>query len=426
MKTAKRRVLLVSYFFPPRPSVGSLRSQYLAHYLPAEGWNTTILTADLQGASPPAWSDVIETPYTDVVNQTKRLFRLSPSQSTYRTFGVGVPKTAAQSKLKLRQWLVFQSYKLLTYPDPARGWYRYAAARLSSLLAQDRFDAVISTSPPVTAHFIVAKSLNRRLPWIADLRDLWTDNPYYPGIIRRMIDSLLEGQVLSTASAITTISKPLAGIIARRHPRTPVFDIPNAFDPSEWENIPFVNPDKCTLTYAGHMRDPRVLFEAIAKEVRAGSIDPKSFELNLYTGDLPWLRSEIEQFGLNSVVTVKGVVARSEVLVAERSSSANVILMSYLPGEEAGYPAKVFEYFGAGRPIFGIGPPHSAVGELLGRAGGFYAATVDEARAILRKIYQAYVDNRGQLLNSEVTQSYSTSVLARKFAEVLNSITAQS
>lgn len=425
MKRLNHKVLLVSFFFPPRPSIGSLRAEYLAHYLPTEGWDVTVLTANYQGYHPPAWSNVVETGYTDVVAEAKRLFGLSPAQSTYRTIGVDIPKITSRAKLSLRQRIVFGGYRLLTYPDPMRGWYKYASRTLSDLVGQNRYDAIISTSPPVTAHFAVAKSLKRGTPWIADLRDLWTGNPYYPGGLRRALDSVLEHRILSKARAITTVSKPLAAIVARAHPAIPVFAVPNAFDPGEWKDIPFVSPQKCSLTYAGHMRDPSVLLEAIAQQIETGSISPESFELNLYTDDAAWLRSEVDERGLSRVVNFRGIVPRGEVLRAERSASANIVLLSYLPGEEAGYTAKLFEYFGAGRLIIGIGPPQSAVAELLARAGGLYASNVHEAQHVLRTIYQAHVENRTLSLNSEVLNQYTASMLARRFAKVLDSATAQ-
>lgn len=42
-----KRVLIVTYYFSPRPGVASLRLKGLAKYLPEFGWHPVILTATL-------------------------------------------------------------------------------------------------------------------------------------------------------------------------------------------------------------------------------------------------------------------------------------------------------------------------------------------------------------------------------------------
>jgi hypothetical protein len=341
----------------------------------------------------------------------------------HSVLGQEPPKINAPSSMSLRQRLVLVSWRLLTYPDAARGWYRHAANKISELLAKDRYDAVLSTSPPVTAHIAVAKSLRSKTPWLADLRDLWAGNPYYPGRLRYFLDKTLESRVLSKASALTTISEPLAAVLARNHPDKPTFSVLNAFDPAEWENVPFVSPKKCTLTYAGQMRDPGMIFRALARELAAGNLDASTFELNLYTAPVPWLASEITQNGLDGVVKICGLVPRDEVLRAERASSANVILLSFLQGEEAAYTGKLFEYLGARRPIAAFGPLGSIVGDLLKeRDAGWYASSVDEARSTLRAIYNAWHTNPDRVLSPETIEQYAARHLAKRFSEILNQI----
>jgi hypothetical protein len=420
MPSKPRRLLLVAYYFPPRAAIGSLRPGYLAHYLPSEGWDVTVLTADLN-APPPPWAPVVQTGYTDVIAQTKQLLGLSPGQSVYAAVGQEAPKVVGSTRHSISQRLILFGWRALTYPDPIRGWYRHAALSISQLLSHDHFDAILSTSPPVTAHFAVAKALKRGIPWLADLRDPWAENPYHSGPIRRRLDRVFERRVLAKAKALTTISEPLAELVARLHGRIPAFSVPNSFDPEDWRAIPFVTPTKCTLVYAGSMRDPSLLFQALSEELGCGAIDRNQIELDLYTTPVQWLDVEIAKYKLADVVRVKGIVPRTDVLRVERSSSANVLLQSFLPGEESFYTGKLFEYLGARRPIIAVGPRGSIVGELLEDInGGVLVSTGEEARIALRRTFARWQTNPDQRIPESRIERYTAPVMARRFAEILN------
>jgi|GEM_PF-3083425 hypothetical protein len=69
------KVLIITYHFPPRPTVASLRPLGLAKYLPEFGWKAVILTAALPGKPDPQFQ-VIETQYQDYLGFAKRLLKL--------------------------------------------------------------------------------------------------------------------------------------------------------------------------------------------------------------------------------------------------------------------------------------------------------------------------------------------------------------
>lgn len=396
----------------------------MARYLPTEGWDVTVVTADLQGAKAPTWSRVVETGYTDVVAQAKRLVGLSPTQSTYTVLGETVPKVNRRASITLRQRLILNGWRLVTYPDPMRGWYRHAVNALTGLITSGDYSAIISTSPPITTHLAIARALHGKLPWLADFRDLWAGNPYHPGRLRYLLDKALEVRTLSQADAITTVSQPLADLLARTHPGKPTFAVPNAFDPTEWDQVPFVSPTKCTLTYAGQLRDPYIVFEALASEQAAGIIGPGNFELNLYTNPTPWLISEIEDHGLTKIINLKGTVPRDDVLRAERSSSANLVISSFLPGEEAGYTGKLFEYLGAGRPIIAVGPEGSVIKDLLEEVGDcWYASTIEQMRSVVRAFHRRWQANGELVIQREKIEQFTARNLAKRFSEILDQIT---
>ncbi|NWF77965.1 MAG: glycosyltransferase, partial [Chloroflexi bacterium] len=270
-----KRVLIIAYYFPPRPAVASLRPLGLAKYLPEFGWEAVILTAALPGKPDPQFQ-VIETQYRDRLGFAKRLLKLD-SQA---------PLIAqVKNKLKVRSERSPLDFALATiggiiaYPDPQKGWQRFAVEAGWDILRQQNIKAMISTSPPVTSHIIARKLKGEfQIPWVADLRDLWTQNYYYLyGPLRKLIERKLELNTLSLADALVTISQPAADDLRSLHKHKPVHSIPNGFDPTEVNTAPAKLTDKFTITYTGNLypgkQSPELLFAALHDLISERKID---------------------------------------------------------------------------------------------------------------------------------------------------------
>ena len=421
-----KKALLLAYYFPPRTATGSLRATYLAKYLPAFGWQVTVVTARFSAGQPPPWATVSETGYTDIIERTKKLFGVPKEISTHEALGISPPKVC--SKASVKQRLVATAYDFFTFPDPQIGWFNHGVRAVLSLLHSGDYDAIISTSYPYSSHLIARRALfGKNLPWLADLRDAWRGNHYISRGLRSALDAVLEYSILKRANAITTVSAPLARLISNNNPNIHTFDIPNAFDPDDWVGIPFACPHKFTITYAGSLlqgfRDPEPLFDALLDHFQLGEIPREKVEVNFYAEKESWLQDAIVRRNLADVVQLKGYVDRGEVLKAERASTANLLILRDHPDEAGVYTGKFFEYIGAGRPILVIGgPERSVVKDLVLRAGGYYASTGEEMRAALASLYEAYTTGADLRFNSEASLEFSASAMAKRFSEVLNEI----
>src|SRR5262249_40418428 len=124
----------------------------------------------------------------------------------------------------LRQFLTRQYYALLHFPDKRIGWLREAVAAGRRLLSAWRADVIFASAPPVTA-FVVAYRLSKELsiPWVADLRDLWVDNPYYSHPFwRKRLDEIAERRVLGSAAMLISVTQLWADTLRRKfQPPTP-------------------------------------------------------------------------------------------------------------------------------------------------------------------------------------------------------------
>ena len=421
-----KSALIVTYFFPPMSEIGGIRLYGLAKYLPECGWNPIILTPVLPGEPDPRFR-VIQTPYDDVVGLWKKRVGLNTKESLNAQFDV----SRAKNQLSIIDRLVYLPWEIITYPDPMGGWYKHAVQAGDKLFQSEQIDAILSSSYPVTCH-LIAKTLAEKyqIPWIADLRDLWTQNPYSNHCApRRLAERNLELRTLGKASALVTVSEPLAGDLSRLHAHKPVYVITNGFDP---EDAHFDHPkltDKFTITYTGVLydgkRDPSMLFEALKNLISDGVIDPGRVEVRFFGSQDPWLFDEIRNANLDDIVKVFGFVPRDQALQRQRESQLLLLLLWDNPEEKGVYTGKVFEYLAAGRPIIALGgPEESVVKDLLNETqAGHYILSLEDLEIVLSKYYSEYVRTGAIPRTKEsAIMKYSHLEMAKKFADLLNKV----
>ena len=425
-----KKVLIISYCFPPRGGVGGLRIQGLAKYLPEFGWEPIILTPKLP-ESPNTKFRIIQTPYRDVIDYLVKAARFKPEKGVKSQIKKKLGVSSHKNKRTFVDSILIFLQEIIAYPDLQKGWYQYAVKAGSKLPQQEKIDAVISSSSPVTCH-LIAKELKMKykVPWIADLRDLWTQNHYYPyGPIRKVVERRLEIKTLSKADALVTVSKNLAKTLEMLHKGRQVYSIPNGFDPDEVATS--VNlTNKFTITHTGSLyqgkRDPAKLFKVLQDLISERKLDLNEIEVRFYGPPEDWLENDIKSYGLEDIVKVYGVVPREIALDKQRESQVLLLLLWDHPKEIGVYTGKIFEYLAAQRPILAIGGPKGVVKELLAETNaGVYATSIEDVKKALEKFYGEYklkgkVEYKGERAKID---KYSQREMARKFAEVLDTLT---
>lgn len=423
-----RKVLIISYAFPPWETIGSLRPFGLAKYLPEWGWEPTVLTAEYSNR-PIYPFTVIETPKYDQLETVKKLFGYNPIQSN----GKNNFKPLIH-KYKINALTIIGSplAEIVNYPDAQKGWYKNAFEAGSTLLRNNKFDAIISTSSPVTPH-IVAKDLAHsfNLPWIADLRDLWTQFHNYPySNIRRVFERQLEKKVLGCASALVTVSQPLKEKLQQLHEHKSVFSIPNGFDPDNQGMGYPQQQDGFTIVYTGNIhkvkQNPTPLFKALRTLSDQRTLDLSDVRVNFFGCDYSWLNKSIYRSNFKDIIRTYSKVPHEESLKIQQEAQILLLLTWNDPAEKGVYTGKVFEYLNAKRPILSMGTTDGGVvRELLDQTqAGVQVSNVEELKEYLIKAYREYKENgtvhyRG--IDMEITK-YSHVEMARKYVEVLEEI----
>jgi hypothetical protein len=425
------KVLIVTYHFPPRPTVASLRPLGLARYLPEFGWKAVILTAALPGRPDPQF-EVVETQRRDslVLGWGRRLFKLNTEQNLMAQITQLKRKLRIKSERSPLDLLLTAVGEVTAYPDPQKGWRAYAIKVGRDILQQQPIKAIISASPPVTSHIIAKKLKDEfKIPWVADFHDLWTQNYYYPySPLRKMIERRLELNTLSSADVLVTISQPTAEDLGALHRQKLVYSIPYGFDPVEVNTTAGNLTDRFTITYTGNLypvkRSPAPLFAALRDLIDEGSMDAGDVEVRFYGPEAGWIDKQAERYGLTGIVRQFGIVPREIALNKQRESQLLLLLKWNDPKQRGAYSAKIFEYLAARRPILAVGGFHDVVSELLDQTkAGVCGQTKEDVKTLLLRLYREYKSTGDVSYSGDEAEinKYSHREVASKFASILDS-----
>jgi hypothetical protein len=367
------RILLIAYEYPPLESAQSLRWGYLAAELERAGDSVAVVSADLRlQTADRSGSDVTRVFAGPFVGGSARLARRDPALDADAGGRVGEPSWAERAYRAIRYGL-----DRVLVPDVRTEWWPFAAAAVRRSIRAQLPDIIIGSHEP-GVDLMLARDAARRfgIPFHADLGDPF-GSPYSPRW-RRGLDVAIEGRLLRTASSISVTTEATSTLLMNRHglPASRFSIIPQGFCGDAPARAPYRSSDVLTLLYTGTLyarfRDPRPVFEAMARldGVRllvAGTLDG------------------IDPSGLRRMPNVEylGRVSHHQ---ARRLQADADILLNIGNASDLQVPGKIYEYFGACRPILHIAQtPTDPGARLLSslRRGIVVAA---EARAIASAI----------------------------------------
>jgi hypothetical protein len=224
---------------------------------------------------------------------------------------------------------------------------------------------IYASAPPFTALLATGAVASRTgIPWVAGLRDLWSDYPHR-GVRLARLDRALESWVFaSAAGAVVTTSE--AEHILRARFSLPIATVMNGYDPDDVsERRHDANPDELRIVHTGifmhDRRDPTPLFLAM----RALRAQGRSVFADFYGRDSTVAMRTAETAGVADLVTTHGSVAHQDSLRVQRNADLLLLLQRNHDTERHVCPAKLFEYAAARRPVLGIGPLNGVVSRLL-------------------------------------------------------------
>lgn len=352
MRATARRLLVLTYYYPPLASTGSNRWQAMVRHLRELGHDVTVVTAAPTSHAP----GVVSTPDLRRLRLLRRALRRPPLAALREGEPIDVPAPALFTRVLV--------------PDMFVGsWAPFALSAVRKLLQLRSFDCLITSSPPESTHLVPLALGSRRPPWLVDLRDGWSFEPYresFPTLAQRRLDAKMERAVMLTADRHVAVTRPIAADLRTRFGVDSAC-VPNGFDPHLFlacsgERAPDHGTHTVRLVHTGRLsrvsgRDPRPLFEALALARRRHPAAIRVLRLVLVGPIDDRERKLIKAFGLQTAVEIVGPVRHSSALASQRASDA-LLLLTSADGSEA--TGKIFEYIGAGRPILALAGENEA------------------------------------------------------------------
>ncbi len=373
-----KRVLFVTYYFPPSGGPGVQRSLKFVKYLPEFGWQPTVLTVDPDYAAYPALDmelvneipaslDVIRTKSRDPYSAYGRLFGKKKGE----VVGVGfLSQIRPGTRERLARWVRAN----LFIPDARKGWMSYADTAADKALASHSYDAVFSTGPPHSTH-LIAQHVKRRtnIPWVMDLRDAWPPDSFahlFPtSNWARSRDARIRRSSFADADVILTVSKSL-GIDVGDLTETPVKIIPNGYDPDDFNTVEPLQQDSFTIVYAGNMsaeQDPIALWHAMKTYKSRG--DWQNVRVCLVGNTAGEVQAGIEQAGLRKHVDVILYVEHQKAVRYMCGADLLLLSINRVPNPGGIVTGKLYEYLASGRPILCLTPGAGDASAIIDSAG---------------------------------------------------------
>lgn len=415
-------VLFISYFYPPFDCTASVEASKFTKFLHQQGWLPVVIStaSDFPTTLPLEIPEgnVQRTKQIDINLPVKRL--AGHRRVAYSGY---VTKQSLRGRWMARLGRIYR--QLVDFPDPQIGWYPFALAEARRTIRSVSPDVVLSSAWPVTNHLVAARiSREARIPWVADFRDLWTDNHHFQRLPPlSMLERRWERRVMRQASMATAPSEEWAELLARRF-GCPTAVISNGFDPDDYPARP--QPSRrFTLLYTGvyypGSQDPSPLFEALRILKEKAVISSTDFTLRFVGRYVELLRPTVTEMGIDDLVSFEPSVSHTEALTYQAEASA-LLFLTWRQEEGRGwYSAKLYEYLGTRRPILGVGAAHGVAADLIDRTGA--GVVSDRSRDIesLLTEWVAHFRESGPMANEMTAEveKYRWDAIGAELAKIL-------
>ncbi|MFC5510936.1 glycosyltransferase [Massilia jejuensis] len=415
-----KRALLIAFHFPPQAgSSGIQRTLSFSRHLPASGWEPMVLTAR-------------ERIY---INQNpSQLASIPPGLQVRRAFGLDA---------KLHLGWRGRYLNATALPDRWATWCLGAIPAGLSMIRAERPHVIWSTFPIPTAH-LIGLALHRLtgLPWIADFRDPMLQPAYPTDKTQRRVYGWIENQTIRRCSKAVFTTHGAMMSYRQRFPDLAAEKfvvIENGYDEDmfgpDTGNAPQAAPDAgrpLMLVHSGLLyntgRDPSPFLDAVARLKARAVVGAANLRIVLRApGNIPGINALIERHGVADIVTTAPSVPYAQAL-AEMLTADGLLLFQGTPFNNQ-IPAKVYEYFRAQRPIFGLVDHGGETARTLAAAGFGDAALIDDAAEIATRLAH-FLDRLraggAHVAPAELVAQSSRSHRARQLAAVFDEVAGAS
>jgi glycosyltransferase involved in cell wall biosynthesis len=420
-----KRVLIITYYWPPSGGAGVQRWLKFSKYLPEFGWQPVIYTPDNPDFSIKDESLLKDIPKKAEILQTK----IWEPYSLYKSFSGKQSENAnagffAGGKKSWKQRLSIFIRGNFFIPDPRVFWVKPSIKYLENYLKEHPVDAIVSTGPPHSMH-LIGLGVKKKFPhvkWIADFRDPWTDIDFYHELnLTSWADKKhkrLEAEVIKNADEVVTVSDNWAKDLEKNHHKN-INVITNGFDEEDFINLPSINTSELIITHLGSInkdRNPHVLWRALSELKIENSESINSIKIH-FIGQLDEsVLQSVKEFDLENYVVHTKYLTHNKAIEEASKSTALLLLVNNTPNLMGIVPGKLFEYLALKRFIINIGPKEGNSSKIIEECEAGTTIEFEDIKA-MKVVILSLVDNNKPVENASISK-YSRKVLAKSISDL--------
>ena len=423
-----KKLLIITYYWPPAGGPGVQRWLKFVKYLPDFGIEPIVYVPEN-----PSYPIIDENLISEVSEKATIIKRpiLEPygfaaffSKNKTKKISSGIiPNTKKQSFLdKMLLWIRGNVF----IPDARVLWVKPSVSFLEKYILENDIETIITSGPPHSLHLIgleLKKKCN--INWLADFRDPWTTIGYHKALKLSSFSAKkhkkLEHQVLNLADVIIVTSESTKTEFQSITSK-PIQVITNGYD---IENIGKQKLDsKFSLAHIGSLlseRNPKFLWQCLSELIYENPLFEANFELKLIGAISPDVLDSIHDFGLSKYINNLGYVSHREALEQQRKSQVLLLIEINSEDTKSIIPGKLFEYMVSERPIIGIGPEGADFSKILKETNTGIFVNYDEKeklKSTIEKYFKEFLE--GNLSSNAIgLQNYSRENLTKQLVGIL-------
>ena len=423
-----KKVLIITYYWPPAGGPGVQRWLKFVKYLPDFGIQPVVFVPENPNY-PIIDKNLIDEVGKDTVIINKKIFEpyqiasfFSGNKTQKISSGI-IPDAKKQSWiLKTLLWIRGN----LFIPDARFLWVSPSVRFLKKYLQENQITTIITSGPPHSLHLIgmkLQKDLN--LKWIADFRDPWTTIGYQRELklskFAQNKHKNFEKLVLNNADEIIVTSKSTKTEF-QQITSQPITVITNGHD---FEKIEIQNIDsKFSLAHIGSFlsnRNPQILWQCLSELILEVENFKTDLQIKLIGTVSEVILQTLADFDLISNTSNLGYLSHQAAMIQQRNSQVLLLLEIDSEDTKSIIPGKLFEYLISNRPILALGPQGSDFAEILSDTNtGFFFEyhQKQELKSKILEFYNLYLQNK-LIVNAKDIDKYWRKNLTRKLVDLL-------
>ena len=425
-----KKILIITYYWPPAGGPGVQRWLKFVKYLPDFGIQPVVYIPDN-----PTYPIVDENLINEVSDKAiilrNKIFEpyqlasfLSKNKTKKISSGI-IPNKKKQSFLdKTFLWIRGN----LFIPDARMFWVKPSVSYLEKYIADNNIDTIITSGPPHSLH-LIGLELKQKLDlkWFADFRDPWTTIGYHKSLrlsnFAAKKHKTLEHQVLNSADTIIVTSKTTKTEFEAITTK-PISVITNGYDTEQVEKQSL--DTKFSLAHIGSFlseRNPLILWESLTELIQEVPGFNSNLEIKLIGAVSQEVLETISQFELNKYLNNLGYVSHNVAIAHQRKSQVLVLIEINSGDTKSIIPGKLFEYMVSNRPIIAIGPQDSDFAEIITSTNTGVFLTYSEKmklKSVILDFYNQFLEGKLQS-NGVGLQKYSRKSLTKELAQLIHS-----